>query len=228
MESITEARGLDVSALLRQRLDFILVAEAAEAGEDLSGLTRQQLRVLHRKHLRGMPEEYHALSDILRWVEQGGRRPALDADHPAAFYTLRAAQTPDKDLVNMLLAELCPLDVRQLHICHKQAFYDAYMTWPGAKRDYERIQELKRGTVLQQDSVVLLDTIVLFDPETFEEEWKVVTSKYSIFDYCKQLLGISNPNDLLDGQEMTIANPETYEPMKIRWNASEGKIDTIQ
>jgi len=136
VESITEARGLDVSALLRQRLDFILVSGAAEAGEDLSGVTRQQLRVLHRKHLRGMPEEYHALSDILRWVEQGGRRPSLNAEHPAAFYTLRATQTPDKDLVNMLLAELCPLDVRQLHICHKQAFYDAYMTWPEAKRAY--------------------------------------------------------------------------------------------
>jgi len=104
----------------------------------------------------------------------------------------------------------------------------AQIEGPGAKRDYERIQELKRGSVLQQDSVVLLDTIILFDPETFEEEWKIVSSKYSVFDYCKQLLGISNPNDLLDGQEMTIANPETYEPMKIRWNASESKIDTIQ
>ncbi len=136
VESITEARGLDVAALLRQRLDFILVAGAAEAGEDLAGLTRQQLRLLHRKHLRGMPEEYHALADILRWVEQGGRRPSLDADHPAAFYTLRATTTKDKDLINMLLAELCPHDVRQLFIMHKQAFYDAYMTWPEAKRDY--------------------------------------------------------------------------------------------
>ena len=136
VESITEARGLDISALLRQRLDFILVAGAAEAGEDLSGLSRQQLRVLHRKHLRGMPEEYHALSDILRWVEQQGRRPSLQAEHPAAFYTLRAAPGAHRDLVNMLLAELCPMDVRQLFICHKQAFYDAYMTWPEAKRDY--------------------------------------------------------------------------------------------
>ncbi len=136
VEPLSQAQGVDLPALLRQRLDFILVSEAAEAGEDLEGLTRQQLRVLHRKHLRGMPEEYHALSDILRWVEQGGRRPSLGAEHPAAFYTLRAANTPDKDLVNMLLAELCPLDVRQLHICHKQAFYDAYMTWPDAKRDY--------------------------------------------------------------------------------------------
>ena len=136
VEPLSQARGIDLPALLRQRLDFILISGAAEAGEDLEGLTRQQLRVLHRKHLRGMPEEYHALADILRWVEQGGRRPSLDAEHPAAFYTLRAAQTQHMDLVNMLLAELCPMDVRQLHICHKQAFYDAYMTWPEAKRAY--------------------------------------------------------------------------------------------
>ena len=136
VESITEARGLDVPALLRQRLDFILISEAAAAGENLEGLSRQQLRVLHRKHIRGLPEEYHALSDVLRWVEQGGRRPSLSAEHPAAFYTLRAAQTPDKDLVNMLLAELCPYDVRQLFIVHKQAFYDVYMSWPDQKREY--------------------------------------------------------------------------------------------
>lgn len=136
VESITEARGLDTPALLRQRLDFILIAQAAEAGEDLTNLTRQQLRVLHRKHIRGMPEEYHAMSEILRWVEQGGRRPSMDATHPAAFYTLRAKFTKDRDLVNMLLAELCPYDVRQLFICHKQAFYDAYMTWPEAKREF--------------------------------------------------------------------------------------------
>ncbi len=136
VESITEARGLDASALLRQRLDFILISHAAEAGEALEGLTRQQLRVLHRAHIRGMPEEYHALYDILRWIEQKGRRPSLDAEHPAAFYTLRATQTRNRDLVNMLLAELCPHDVRQLFICHKQAFYAAYMTWPEQKRAY--------------------------------------------------------------------------------------------
>jgi hypothetical protein len=36
----------------------------------------------------------------------------------------------------MLLSELCPLDVRQLFICHKTAFYAAYATWPEEKRAY--------------------------------------------------------------------------------------------
>ena len=36
----------------------------------------------------------------------------------------------------MLLAELSPLDIRQLFICHKEAFYAAYAAWPDAKKAY--------------------------------------------------------------------------------------------
>lgn len=36
----------------------------------------------------------------------------------------------------MLLSELAPLDIRQLFICHKQAFYAAYHDWPDAKKEY--------------------------------------------------------------------------------------------
>ncbi len=104
----------------------------------------------------------------------------------------------------------------------------AQLPGPGAKRDYDRIQELERGTVLQKDTIVMLDTILLYDPETYVETMTIVTTKYSVFDYCKQILGISNPNDLIDGREMNITNPETYEPMTVRWNAPAGKIDTIQ
>jgi hypothetical protein len=36
----------------------------------------------------------------------------------------------------MLLAELSPLDVRQLFICHKELFYDAYRGWPEVQRAF--------------------------------------------------------------------------------------------
>ncbi len=42
----------------------------------------------------------------------------------------------DRDLVNQLLSELSPLDVRQLFICHKQLFYRLYQTWDDTKRGY--------------------------------------------------------------------------------------------
>ncbi len=136
VESIVEARNLNTAALLQQRLDFILVDTAATAGEDLTGKSRLELRRVARRHLKNLPEAFHALNDLLRWVEDGSDWPNIDSEHPAYFYTLRATQTKDRDLVNMLLAELTPMDVRQLFICHKEAFYRAYLTWSDQKKSY--------------------------------------------------------------------------------------------
>jgi hypothetical protein len=36
----------------------------------------------------------------------------------------------------MLLAELCPLDLRQMFICHKALFYRSYRDWPEEKKAY--------------------------------------------------------------------------------------------
>jgi hypothetical protein len=36
----------------------------------------------------------------------------------------------------MLLAELSPMDVRQMFILHKELFYAAYATWTERKRQY--------------------------------------------------------------------------------------------
>ena len=38
--------------------------------------------------------------------------------------------------MNILLAELAPKDVRQLFICHKEAFYAAYAGWSQTKKSY--------------------------------------------------------------------------------------------
>lgn len=135
-EPIVKARGIDVAAILRQKMDFMLVSVATEAGIDLGGSTRRDMRALARRHSDLLPEEFHALGKLLNWAENGGAWPRIASDHPAYFYTLRAADTPDAELVNMLLAELSPHDVRQLFICHKQAFYAAYADWPEAKKEY--------------------------------------------------------------------------------------------
>lgn len=135
-ESIVSASNLNAAALLQQRLDFILVDTAALKGEDLTGLDRRELRAVARRHLAELPDEFHALADLLRYVEAGADWPRITSEHPAFFYTLRATQTKDRDLVNMLLADLSPKDVRQLFICHKEAFYRAYATWPDAKKDF--------------------------------------------------------------------------------------------
>jgi len=107
-----------------------------QLGEDLSDLSRQDIRYLTRKYIDNLPEEYHGLLDIVRWFDGDGPHPKFGPEHPAYFYKFRASQHEHRDLVNQLLAELSPLDFRQLFICHKPAFYAAYKTFTDEKKDY--------------------------------------------------------------------------------------------
>ncbi len=95
---------------------------------------------------------------------------------------------------------------------------------------YERAvkEKLARESIpmMDRDSVTLVDTAMIFDPTTYESETRIIVSKYSLRDYCKQYLGINDPDILLDQQPHTIIDPKTYNDLIIRLNPS-GKIDTI-
>lgn len=136
VEPIVKARGIDAAAILRQKMDFIVVDVAQEAGMDLTGATRREIRALARDHAAALPPEFHGLRDLLAWAEEGGPWPRITSDHPAYFYTLRARDHADRDLVNQMLAELSPKDVRQLFICHKALFYRLYAGWSDTKKSY--------------------------------------------------------------------------------------------
>ncbi len=136
VEPIIKARGIDAAAILHQKMDFIVASVAADMKADLTGATRQDLRRLGRQYADQLPQEWQGLAALLRWAEEDGPWPTITSDHPAYFYTLRAKARPDAELVNRLLAELTPLDIRQLFICHKEAFYAAYARWPDEKRAY--------------------------------------------------------------------------------------------
>jgi len=136
VEPIVKARGIDAGAILRQKMDFILVDALSQKLGDSNSTDHRALRRLARKYVHLLPPEYHTLGDLLRWAEDGGRWPKITSSDPAYFYTLRSADHPDRDLVNMLLAELAPKDMRQVFICHKDLFYRAYAGWPEAKRNY--------------------------------------------------------------------------------------------
>lgn len=135
-EPVVKARGVDVAAVLHQKMDFVVAEVASRLGEDLTGATRRDLRALGRKYAGQLPAEWQGLAALARWAEEGADWPTITSDHPAFFYTLRATNHPNRDLINMLLAELSPLDIRQLFICHKEAFYAAYATWPPSKQAY--------------------------------------------------------------------------------------------
>jgi hypothetical protein len=136
VEPIVQARGMDAAGVLRQKMDFILVDAADMLGLDIGDASRTELRKVAHRLGAALPEEFLGLAGLLRWVERAGDWPKITSEHPAYFYTLRAKPGPDRDLVNMLLAELSPLDVRQLYILHKELFYKTYMTWSDRKRQY--------------------------------------------------------------------------------------------
>ena len=136
VELIVDEKDEGTAAIIRQKIDFNLISTAAANGSDLGELTRQQLRHLEREYAVHMPPAYHGLLDIWRWAMLDGGYPRIEPEHDAYFYAFRARQHEDRDLVNRLLADLSPLDFRQLFICHKEAFYDAYRGWSEAKKDY--------------------------------------------------------------------------------------------
>lgn len=135
-EPIVKARGIDAAAILRQKMDFIVVDAAGDAQVDLTGATRRDIRGLARRISDRLPPEWHALNMLVQWAEGNASWPRITSDHPAYFYTLRAADVPDAELVNMMLSELSPKDIRQLYICHKEEFYRRYKTWSDTKKDY--------------------------------------------------------------------------------------------
>ncbi|KMW60328.1 hypothetical protein AIOL_000481 [Candidatus Rhodobacter oscarellae] len=152
VEPIVKARGTDASAILRQKMDFIVVDAAASTGQSLQGATRRDLRMIARGLGADLPEAYLGLADLVRWIDGGGDWPKIDSKHPAYFYTLRGGAHMYRDLVNQMLAELAPLDVRQLFICHKELFYGLYKGWEDGKRGFvadfldEEYQVDKAGT----------------------------------------------------------------------------------
>jgi hypothetical protein len=136
VEPIVTARGMDSAGVLRQKMDFILVDVADALALDLGNATRNDLRKIAQRMGAGLPEAFLGLARLLAWVEGGGDWPRITSEHPAYFYTLRARHHADRDLVNMLLSQLAPLDVRQMYITHKELFYASYATWSDRKRGY--------------------------------------------------------------------------------------------
>ncbi|MFK7940387.1 MAG: DUF6638 family protein, partial [Roseovarius sp.] len=136
VEPIVKARGIDVSAVLKQKMDFILVDALADEDINLRRRSKADMRRLARQHANKLPDEFHALASLVNWAENKGRWPRITSEDPAYFYTLRAADHPDADLVNMLLSQLSTKDFRQLFICHKQLFYQLYEGWSDTKKDY--------------------------------------------------------------------------------------------
>ncbi len=138
VELIHAAHGSSALGLLKQRCDFMVLDHVAETrpAAELEDLGPQDMKRLVHRHLDHMPDAFHRLSSVVRALEQGKGLPKVPPGDPAYFYLLRSAGHRDRDLVNQLIAEKTPLDVRQLFICHKSLFRESYRSWPEGKRAY--------------------------------------------------------------------------------------------
>jgi hypothetical protein len=135
VETIFDA-VLDHVALLKQRIEFVLAHHFAHNDAKWRFDGKADLRANVYRNLDALPALFHALSDRLHRAEQRSGQAAPDVGDRDYFYLWRARRGPHRDLTNMLLSALAPLDARQLFICHKAAFYDAYAGWPDAFRAY--------------------------------------------------------------------------------------------
>jgi hypothetical protein len=166
VEQITNTTFMTNSlAVLQQKMDFLVIDAAASNGEDLSNVSRRDLRDLRRKHRQDLPEAYHSLEKLMKSIIAGQQHFDLKPHDPAYFYLLRSKNHANKRLVNMLLSQLTPLDFRQLFICHKDAFYSAYRSWSDAKKSYAA-RFLEEEYVLDKSGA----RMQLFGPEPAMEE----------------------------------------------------------
>ena len=100
------------------------------------------------------------------------------------------------------------------------------MPGPGYEREKAQMLARQNQHPLDRDSILLIDTSLVFDPTTYQEEVIITQSKYSLRDYCIRFLGVGDPEILMDGKPHTIVNPLTYEDMIIQYNPA-GKIDVL-
>ena len=99
----------------------------------------------------------------------------------------------------------------------------AQMPPPGYERAVKIQEERNKISRMELDSMVLIDTVLIFDPDTYEEETQIMTRSISLKDYCTTYLGMGNPDILLDHQPHIIIDPKTYEEITIMLTP-DGKI----
>ena len=99
---------------------------------------------------------------------------------------------------------------------------------PGYERERKLwLEQREQGSVLDQETVIVLDTSIIIDPETFKETVKIIRDTMTVRAYLEGRLGVQEPDRLLNGVPVKITDPVSYEEMIIRWNDKIRKIDTL-
>ncbi len=168
VDPLLTKKGPQGAAIIQRKMDMIVAYTAALRGAEHLPQDTRALRRLARTYARDLPFAYRGLADLHRWAAGRGKWPKITAIHPSYFYSLRATPGPAHELVNRLLAALTPMDMRQLFICHKEAFYPAYAKWPEPLKDFTA--DLLE-TEYQSDKPALRDALFgAFEEEEAQEQ----------------------------------------------------------
>ena len=97
---------------------------------------------------------------------------------------------------------------------------------PGYERELKMREAEKQLSQLDRDSMMVTDTVIVFDPTTYEQTITVVNTNYSLRDFFFIVLGMTDPDILLDGQPHTIIDPKDYGDMVVRLTPA-GKIEIV-
>lgn len=90
------------------------------------------------------------------------------------------------------------------------------MNPPGYERAVKMEMEKRNTPRLDRDSLTVVDTAIIYDPETYRDSMIVVSTTYSIRDYVRNFYALSDADILLDGQPHVIIDPNTFEEIMIR------------
>ena len=102
----------------------------------------------------------------------------------------------------------------------------AQMPPPGYERAKQAELERQKMSPMERDSITMIDTVAVFDPNTYEQEIQIIKHTMSLKDYCMNFLGMRDPDILLDGQPHVIIDPETYEEIRVRLTSNK-KIERL-
>src|SRR5690606_32784 len=60
---------------------------------------------------------------------------------------------------------------------------DAQISAPGADRERQRLRDQMERPVIDRDSITIRDTVVVFDPVTYEQTVTITVTTYSLRNY---------------------------------------------
>jgi hypothetical protein len=126
----------DPAQLLREKADFVAYDALARNGalDAAEPVDDEAYKRLIYQHFDALPEEFRALSDAVKALENNPKAGLGKLPAEVFFYAVRSSNHADQELVNHLIAHFTPFDFRHSYICNRALFDRQYAEWPPAKQ----------------------------------------------------------------------------------------------